>query len=89
MVRQEPSLRLAALTAMSLERIDDTTTVEELVEAWPDAVGFLRERYDLRVICCGAPVWATLGELERSRNIASGELVSGVRERFPIATKEG
>lgn len=89
MERAEPSARLAALTAMALERIDDTTTVEELVEAWPDAVGFLRERYDLRVICCGAPVWATVGELEKSRSLAPGELVTGLRERLGGPRDEG
>ncbi len=36
--------------------------LEELVEKFPEAVGFLT-RHGVRCIRCGEPLWCTLGEL--------------------------
>lgn len=41
---------------------------EELVEAHPEAVGFLI-RHGVRCIRCGDPVWGTLGELLKDANV--------------------
>ncbi len=38
------------------------TPVEDLVEKYPEAVGFL-SRHGVRCIRCGEPLWCTLGEL--------------------------
>lgn len=42
--------------------------VEELVEAHPEAVGFLAER---GIVCirCGEPYWGSLRELARTRSL--------------------
>lgn len=44
--------------------------VDELVEAYPKAAGFLADR---RVVCivCGEPFWGTLGELMEHKEIAN------------------
>lgn len=36
--------------------------IEDLVKAYPDAVGFLI-RHDLPCVVCGEPFWGTLAEL--------------------------
>jgi len=43
-------------------------TVDALLEAYPQAAGFLAGR---RVVCimCGEPYWGTLGELMASKGI--------------------
>lgn len=44
-------------------------TVDELLEAHPEAAGFLADR---KVVCivCGEPYWGTLGDLMASKGIA-------------------
>jgi hypothetical protein len=44
--------------------------VEELVEAHPEAVGFLADR---GIVCirCGEPYWGTLRELAASKGLAA------------------
>jgi hypothetical protein len=42
--------------------------VEELVQLFPEAVGFLTKR-GLRCIRCGEPVWGTLQEFLQSENV--------------------
>lgn len=48
--------------------------VDELVEAHPQAAGFLADR---GVVCivCGEPYWGTLGELMRHKQIADPDSV--------------
>lgn len=50
------------------------TPVDELVEAYPAAVGFLAEN---NVVCilCGEPYWGTLGDLMTNKNIAQPEVL--------------
>jgi len=43
------------------------TTIEDLVELYPDAVSFLME-YGIRCLICGEPAWGTLGEAMREKN---------------------
>ncbi len=47
-------------------------TVDALLEAYPQAAGFLAER---QVVCivCGEPYWGTLGELMANKGIADPE----------------
>ena len=45
------------------------TPIEDLVEKFPEAVGFLT-RKGIRCIRCGEPLWCKLGELLEEENIA-------------------
>lgn len=44
------------------------TPVEELVEHFPESVGFL-SRKGIRCIRCGEPLWCSLGELLKEEGI--------------------
>jgi len=46
--------------------IDRDIYIEELIEAYPDAVGFLIAE-GLPCVVCGEPFWGTLAELARGR----------------------
>lgn len=50
------------------------TQVEELVERFPEAVGFL-SRYGVRCIRCGEPLWCSLGELLEEDGIENPQLL--------------
>lgn len=61
------------------------TPVEDLVEKYPEAVGFL-SRHGVRCIRCGEPLWCTLGELLREDDIENpqrllNELIEYLREK--------
>ncbi len=61
------------------------TPVEDLVEKYPEAVGFL-SRHGVRCIRCGEPLWCTLGELLREDDIENpqrllDELIEHLREK--------
>ncbi|MCK4556424.1 MAG: DUF1858 domain-containing protein [Candidatus Aminicenantes bacterium] len=61
------------------------TPVEDLVEKYPEAVGFL-SRHGVRCIRCGEPLWCTLGELLREDDIENpqrllDELIEYLREK--------
>lgn len=61
------------------------TPVEDLVEKYPEAVGFL-SRHGVRCIRCGEPLWCTLGELLREDDIENpqrllDELIKYLREK--------
>lgn len=40
--------------------ISRDTVIEDLVDAWPDAITFLMEK-GIRCLRCGEPIWGTLG----------------------------
>lgn len=42
--------------------------IEDLVDAYPESVSILME-YDVQCIACGEPVWGSLGEKIRSKNL--------------------
>ena len=46
--------------------ISKTTTVEDLVDAYPGAVS-LMIRHNLPCFVCGEPVWGTIDELAREK----------------------
>jgi hypothetical protein len=48
-------------------RITAGTPIEDLVQKYPEAVGFLTKR-GIRCIRCGEPLWCTLGELLEEEN---------------------
>lgn len=59
--------------------IDADVNVEELVEAYPKAVGFLADR---GIVCirCGEPYWGTLRELATTKQL--GKEVEGIAEEL-------
>jgi hypothetical protein len=52
-------------TAVSLD-----TSIEELAQQHPAAVGFLT-RHNIRCIRCGEPLWCTLGELLKDEGVSN------------------
>lgn len=63
------------------------TPVEELVEQFPEAVGFLSRR-GVRCIRCGEPLWCTVGELLREERIESPQLLIDELNEHIIKEKE-
>jgi hypothetical protein len=59
---------------MTKNNITLEMTVEELVERYPDAVGFLA-RNNVRCLRCGEPLWCTLKELFREEGIRNPQLL--------------
>jgi len=49
-------------------KITQDILIEDLVDAYPESVSILME-YDVQCIACGEPVWGTLGEKIRSKNL--------------------
>lgn len=55
--------------------------IEDLVEAWPDAITFLMEK-GIRCLRCGEPIWGTLGSAMDEKDIPperQSELVEELR----------
>ncbi len=46
--------------------ITGETTIEDLLKAYPDTVGFLIDR-GLPCVVCGEPFWGTLADLARQK----------------------
>jgi hypothetical protein len=63
------------------------TPVEELVEQFPEAVGFLSRR-GVRCIRCGEPLWCTVGELLREDGIENPQLLIDELNEHIIKKKE-
>ncbi len=63
------------------DRVSLTTPVEELVERFPGAVGFLTRR-GVRCIRCGEPLWCTLGELLEEEGVESPRLLVEELNRY-------
>ena len=55
-----------------MDKITPTTTIEEIVEEYPELVRPLRE-YGIKCIACGEPVWGTLEENARLKGIENIE----------------
>lgn len=66
---------------MTKNNITLETTVEELVERYPDAVGFLA-RNNVRCLRCGEPLWCTLKELFREESMRNPQLLIDELKRF-------
>ncbi len=59
--------------------------VDALLEAYPQAAGFLAEHHVVCIVC-GEPYWGTLGELMASKGVADPEaLVQGLRDHLGVA----
>ena len=51
-----------------MQRVGPDIAVDELLERFPQANGFLMER-GLPCMVCGEPFWGTLGDLARRKGI--------------------
>ena len=58
---------------MNKTEISRQMTIEELVEAKPEAVNFLFKR-GIRCIRCGEPIWDTLEAAARQKNFSEDEI---------------
>lgn len=54
--------------------IDENTTIEEIVAHYPKLIRPLRQ-FGITCIACGEPVWGTLAENARHKNITDLELI--------------
>jgi len=69
--------------------ITEDTTIEELLEAFPAANGYLIE-HGLPCVVCGEPFWGTVGELARRSRVENvAELIAGLRRHLEGGGAEG
>jgi hypothetical protein len=68
-------------------KISLDTPIEELVEQFPEAVGFL-SRQGVRCIRCGEPLWCTVGELLVEDGIENPQLLIDELNEHIIKKKE-
>ena len=69
------------------DKVSLDTSVEELVEQFPEAVGFLSRR-GVRCIRCGEPLWCTVGELFQEDGIENPQLLIDELNEHIIKKKE-
>ena len=55
-----------------MDKVTLSTTIEEIVDEYPELVRPLRE-YGIKCIACGEPVWGTLEENARLKGIENIE----------------
>jgi hypothetical protein len=55
------------------KRIDEKTTIEELVEAVPASVAYLSRR-GIKCIACGEPIWGSLEEAALEKGFSEEEI---------------
>jgi hypothetical protein len=53
---------------LKIPKVTLETPIEDLVQKFPEAVGFLT-RNGIRCIRCGEPLWCTIGELLEEEKI--------------------
>ncbi len=68
-------------------KISLDTPIEELVEQFPEAVGFLSRR-GVRCIRCGEPLWCTVGELLVEDGVENPQLLIDELNEHIIKKKE-
>ena len=57
-----------------IKTIDENTTIEEIVAHYPKLIRPLKQ-YGITCVACGEPVWGTLAENARHKNITELELI--------------
>ncbi len=60
-------------------KISPQISIEELVDRFPVSVSILRDHH-LICIICGEPVWGTLEELAKSKNLSDEEIEMIIRD---------
>jgi hybrid cluster-associated redox disulfide protein len=71
---------------MKNEKVNKDTTIEELVELYPEAVTYLMEQ-GIRCIRCGEPIWGTLEEAAKEKGFKEDDIQRFVKELNAIAAK--
>lgn len=64
---------------MTIENINEDSTIEDLVTEFPPAVRFLMER-GIRCLRCGEPIWGTLKEAALEKGFSEDSLPGLVTE---------
>jgi len=54
--------------------------IEDVVNAFPQTVTWLIEAHGIRVIRCGAPIWATVEELAEMHGLPPASLLAALRD---------
>lgn len=54
-------------------KITKDIRIDELIELYPKAVGFLAQK-GIQCIACGEPVWGTLEELAKQKGLSEVEI---------------
>ena len=68
-------------------KISLDTPIEELVERFPKAVGFLLQ-HEVRCIRCGEPLWCSLGELLKEDGIENSQYLVNELNKYIEKRKE-
>ena len=63
------------------------TTIEELVDLYPDAVTYLMEK-GIRCIRCGEPIWGTLEEAAKEKGFTDKDIQVFVKDLNKIANQK-
>jgi hypothetical protein len=50
--------------------------------AFPEAVYYLASQQRLHVLCCGLPVWATLEQVIRTKNLDADVVLAGLKKHL-------
>ncbi len=64
-----------------MAKINATDSVEELIERYPDLVGFLMD-HGIVCIKCGEPFWGPLGDLIESKGKDTDAILAEINDRF-------
>ncbi len=64
--------------------LDKTIEIEDLVDNYPFAVGYLSEK-GIRCIACGEPIWGTLEEAATEKGFNQEQIENFVQELKDLA----
>ncbi len=67
-------------------KVSSDTTIEELVELYPDAVTYLMEK-GIRCIRCGEPIWGTLEDAAKEKGFSDDDIQVFVKDLNDIANQ--
>lgn len=74
----------------NVDKITLDTTIEDVVEWYPDAVSFLME-HGIRCLICGEPAWGTLGDAMREKHFSQekmDEVLSALRRNVAFSSQK-
>lgn len=70
-----------------MNKVKPVTTIEELVDLYPDAVTYLMEK-GIRCIRCGEPIWGTLEEAAKEKGFTDEDIKIFVKDLNKIANQK-
>ncbi len=62
------------------DEIQLDSPIEDVVNAYPQVVTWLIETHQIRVIRCGAPIWATIAELADMHGLPAEAFLRDLRD---------